>query len=238
MTPRTSAQNEALRTASRARILDGALQTFSRLGFEGASVRAIAAEAGVAQGLLYSHFSGKEELLRAIFARSMDDVRESFGAADGTDARPSLERLIRSAFAILRRNLGFWKLTYGIRMQETVLKTLGPELQAWTGEILKTLDAHFRSIGSAQPALEAAILFAAIDGISQHYALDPERYPLDAIADALIAKYGKHAARKTARPKSPPIKPPEKTHEKKPGKEGSHGHSEPRPAAIRHPRRR
>ena len=177
----------------------------------------------MAQGLLYSHFSGKEELLKAIFARSMDDVRESFGAADGADARPPLECLIRSAFAILRRNLGFWKLTYGIRMQETVLKALGPELQAWTGEILKTLEAHFRSIGSAQPALEAAILFAAIDGISQHYALDPERYPLDAVADALIAKYAKYAPRKTARPKKAFERPPEKKPEKKPGKEGSHG---------------
>ncbi|MEO6096245.1 MAG: alpha/beta fold hydrolase [Fibrobacteria bacterium] len=205
MTPRTSAQNQALRTSSRTRILDGALKTFSRLGFESASVRAIAAEAGVAQGLLYSHFSGKEELLKAIFSKSMDDVRESFGSSDDNAGQPPLERLIRSAFAILRRNLGFWRLTYGIRMQETVLQTLGPELQAWTGDILKTLEAHFRSIGSGQPAMEAAILFAAIDGISQHYALDPERYPLDAIADALIEKY---ATGKTARMKKPSEKKP------------------------------
>lgn len=194
MTPRTPTQNQALRDATRTRILDGALRAFARNGYEGASVRLIAKEADVALGLLYSHFTGKEDLLRSIFARSMDDVRESFqdagaaGAEPTTDA-PPLALLIRSAFAILRRNLAFWKLTYGVRMQESVLKALGPELEAWTGQIIATLEAHFRAAGAARPQLEAAILFAAIDGISQHYALDPARYPLDAVAGALIEKY-------------------------------------------------
>jgi AcrR family transcriptional regulator len=191
MTPRTPAQNQALRAATRARILDGALKAFSRHGFEGASISLIAKEAGVAQGLLYSHFEGKDDLLRAIFGRSLEDVRESFMAAAGDDSIPPLERLIRSAFSILRRNLGFWKLSYGIRMQEPVLKTLGSALQDWSREISETLEAHFRAAGADRPAVEAAILFAAIDGISQHYALDPARYPLDAVADGLIARYAR-----------------------------------------------
>lgn len=223
MTPRTAAQNESLRAATRTRILDGALKAFSNLGFDGASVRVIAAEAGVAQGLLYSHFSGKEELLKAIFERSMDDVRESFLAAAGEDSRPPLERLIRSSFEILRRNIGFWRLTYGIRMQASVLKALGPEMEAWTGDILKSLEAHFRASGSEHPALEAAILFATIDGISQHFAMDPDRYPLDAVADALIAKYRARAGKR---------KPT------KPGKDPTHGNHEPRnPGRGKNPRR-
>lgn len=189
MSPRTLTQNQVLRDATRTRILDGALRTFARDGYAGASIRLIAKEAGVALGLLYRHFTGKEDLLRAIFSRSMDDVRESFQAAEPDSAVPPLALLIRSAFAILRRNLAFWKLTYGVRMQESVLQSLGPELEAWTGQILAALEAHFRSAGAAQPQLEAAILFASIDGISQHYALDPARYPLDAVAEALIAKY-------------------------------------------------
>lgn len=201
MAPRTPAQNEALRTATRAKILNGALAAFSRHGYEGASVRLIAKEAGVAQGLLYSHFQGKGELLRAIFERSMDDVRASVpvpAAAGGVPAA-ALETLIRSSFAILRKNLGFWRLTYSIRMQESVIQALGPMLRSWTGEILKALEALFRAEGAADPAIEAAILFAAIDGIGQHYALDPGRYPLDAVTDALAARY-RPLRRRTPRP--------------------------------------
>jgi AcrR family transcriptional regulator len=198
LAPRTPDQNQALRDATRAKLLAAALRVFAEYGYAGASIRRIAQEADVALGLLYSHFGGKRELLRAIFARSMEDVRESFAAADGGPSHPlslppggepPLALLIRGAFAIVRRNLPFWKLTYGVRMQEAALRELGPDLDAWTAEIRAALEAHFRAAGSPRPRAEAAILFAAIDGISQHFALDPAHYPLDEVADALIAKY-------------------------------------------------
>ena len=189
MTPRSPEQNRALRDATRSRVLDSALRLFSRLGYQAASIRRIARDADVAQGLLYSHFRGKEDLLRALFRLSMEDVRSSFAAAAEPDGRPPLERLIRSAFATLRGKLAFWRLTYGVRMQEPVMRALGPDLKAWTGEILGFLEAHFRAAGARQPALEAAMLFAAIDGISQHYALDPRHYPLEAVEAALVARY-------------------------------------------------
>jgi AcrR family transcriptional regulator len=225
--PRTSAQNQALRDATRTKILSAALGVFAEYGYAGASIRRIAEEAGVALGLLYSHFDGKGDLLRALFARSMDDVRESFAAAEGGQVQaqapggkaqvpasasasasapggqPPLALLIRGAFAILRRNLPFWKLSYGVRMQGAVLRELGPDLEAWTAEIRSVLEALFRAAGSPRPQIEAAILFAAIDGISQHYALDPAHYPLDAVAEALIAKYTDPPKRKAGSHGSP-----------------------------------
>lgn len=189
MAPRTPAQNQVIRDATRGKILEAALGVFAEHGYAGASVRRIAEAAGMAPGLLYSHFEGKREVLRALFALSMEDVRASFAAAAGESAEPPLARLICAAFDILRQNLAFWKFTYGIRMQEAVLRELGSDLDEWAGQIRAVLEAHFRSAGSPRPQAEAAILFAAIDGISQHYALDPGRYPLDAVAETLIAKY-------------------------------------------------
>lgn len=213
MAPRTPAQNQALRDATRTKLIDAALRVFAEYGYAGASIRRIAEEAGVALGLLYSHFEGKRELLRALFARSMDDVRESFAAADGGQApppgppgnAPPLALLIRGAFSILRRNLPFWKLSYGVRMQEAVLRELGPDLDAWTAEIRAALEAHFRAAGAPRPQAEAAILFASIDGISQHYALDPGNYPLDEVAEALIAKYTDPPRRKAGPDGSHPL---------------------------------
>jgi AcrR family transcriptional regulator len=51
--------------ATRARILDAALDLFSELSFEGATTREIAARAGVTQPLVSYHFSSKDELWRA-----------------------------------------------------------------------------------------------------------------------------------------------------------------------------
>ena len=202
MSPRTAGQNEQIRAATRQRILDAALALFAEHGYERTSVRMIAEAAGVAQGLLYSYFDGKQALLHAIFEESVADVRESFAIADAAPPGQRLAHLIRGSFEVLRRNLAFWKLSYGVRMQPAVLAGLGSDLDEWTTTIRGTLHGYLRDAGVARPDVEAAVLFALIDGISQHYVLDPQRYPLDAVIDLVVARYGgirTTSARRTGR---------------------------------------
>jgi AcrR family transcriptional regulator len=189
VTPRSAVQNEQIRAASRQRILDRALALFAEHGFERTSVRMIADAAGISQGLLYNYFDGKQALLHAIFEESVRDVRASFALADAAPRGKRLEQLIRGSFEILRRNMAFWRLSYGVRMQPAVLEGLGSELHEWTAMIRRTLQGYLRDAGVAQPDVEAAALFALIDGVSQHYVLDPERYPLDAVVDLVVARY-------------------------------------------------
>lgn len=187
--PRTEQQNQALREESRANILNHALALFARQGYEQTTVRMIAQAAGVAQGLMYNYFDGKEALLRALFEQSMADVRASFEVAEAVEGPAQVERLIAGAFALLRRNLDFWRLSYALRAQAAALAGIGAELYGWTDSIRRTLEGYFRAKGSPAPEIEAAILFALIDGVSQHYALDPEHYPLDDVEAALIERY-------------------------------------------------
>ena len=189
MSPRTADQNEQIRTESRRRIVDEALALFVEHGYAGTSVRMIAEAAGISPGLLYNYFDNKQALLHAIFEESMADVRASFAMADEAPSTQRLEQLVRGSFAILRRNISFWKLSYGVRMQPAVLAGLGSELHEWTAAIRRTLQGYLRDAGVTRPDVEAAVLFALIDGISQHYVLDPERYPLDAVTDLVVARY-------------------------------------------------
>ena len=153
-------------------------------------MRAIADRAGVSVGLLYTHFEGKDGLLRALFEASMADVRASFAEAEaeGPPAR-RIERLVRASFAILRRRETFWRLSYGVRMQDAVLAGLGDRVLTWTDEIRRVLERYLREAGFPEPEIEAALLFALIDGVSQHYVLDPARYPLDAVVERIVARY-------------------------------------------------
>lgn len=191
MSPRTPAQFEALRADAQARLERAALVVFARAGYAGATVRDVAREAGVAQGLLYNYYRGKDELLAAVFRRSMADVQASFAAA-AEDVPPAerLARLVRSAFAIVREHLDFWRLVYAVRQQPDVIATLGPDFHAWTEGVRATLGAHLRAAGHPDPAIGARLLFAAIDGVAQHFALDPDGYPLDAVAEHLVATIG------------------------------------------------
>ena len=53
-------------------ILRAAVKTFTRKGYHGATVRAIAGEAGVSVPGLYHHFPSKRELLESIMDETMD----------------------------------------------------------------------------------------------------------------------------------------------------------------------
>lgn len=187
--PRTAKQNEALRAESRGRILAQALRLFAEHGYEQTSVRMIAQAAGVAQGLLYNYFESKEALLRAIFEQSMAQVQASFAAAEAAAPGEQIERLVRASLAIVRDNLLFWRLSYGVRGQPAVLAGLGGALQGWLAAIRATVERYVREAGAPKPALEAEVLFALIDGVAQHYALEPQTYPLDAVEEAVVAHY-------------------------------------------------
>lgn len=139
---------------------------------------------------MYRYFDGKAALLRAIFAQSMDDVRASMAAAaEGATPGERLERLIRVSFELIQAHREFWRLSYGVRMQANVLKELGTRVGTGTAEIVRTLATFFREAGASQPEIEAALLFAHIDGVSQHYVLDPANYPLDEVVERMVKRY-------------------------------------------------
>ena len=62
---RPARKRDAQKEETRARILEVARAHFERDGFDGANVRAIAADAGVAAGTVLLHFADKRDLLHA-----------------------------------------------------------------------------------------------------------------------------------------------------------------------------
>lgn len=60
----------------RERILDAALACMRETGVRGATTKAIARHAGVAEGSIYNHFANRSELIVAAFRRATQGVRE------------------------------------------------------------------------------------------------------------------------------------------------------------------
>ncbi|HJU42686.1 MAG TPA: TetR/AcrR family transcriptional regulator [Vicinamibacterales bacterium] len=192
MSPRSLEQNKELRAAARARLLDAALHVFASHGYSATPVDAIAAEAGVSVGLLYYHFANKRALLQALVAQSLADVGTTFAAADREiNSADRLAVLLRSVADIMPRHRRFWSVFYGIRMQPGVLADLGPVVQESAAAIVESLERYLRDLQWPDPAIEARLLFAQIDGMCQHYVLDPQHYPLDRLVERLIARYSK-----------------------------------------------
>ncbi len=76
--PRISKEREA---AVRRRIFEAAISVFERRGFARASMTAIAEEAGLSSGAIYTYFGSKEELFLATFGSLVEDQERALTEA-------------------------------------------------------------------------------------------------------------------------------------------------------------
>ena len=78
MSPRAAAVNEAMRSRSRARIMQATVELVDERGFERTTLADIAERAGLARGLVSYYFPGKRYLLQSSTHRLM---HQTLGAA-------------------------------------------------------------------------------------------------------------------------------------------------------------
>jgi len=79
--------------STKAKIERAALHLFAEHGVDGVSTKQIAKAAGISEGAIYRHFSGKEELARSMMLAIHGRLRDMIHAAD--EAHDSLEEKIQ-----------------------------------------------------------------------------------------------------------------------------------------------
>jgi AcrR family transcriptional regulator len=96
-------------------MLDVAFNHFGTIGYQRASMDAIAAEAGVSKPLLYAYFGSKERLFAVCADRAAEQLRDYVRAAAGASDLPPDERLWRgllSVFNGVERHPEAWRVLY------------------------------------------------------------------------------------------------------------------------------
>ncbi|PKQ24137.1 MAG: TetR/AcrR family transcriptional regulator [Actinobacteria bacterium HGW-Actinobacteria-5] len=85
----------------RERILATATGMFVARGYEGVAMREIAQACGITKAALYYHFTGKSDVLNAIFTGYLDEIAAVVGAsADHGGGEQRLRWLVRQLFAL------------------------------------------------------------------------------------------------------------------------------------------
>ncbi|RKH64025.1 TetR/AcrR family transcriptional regulator [Corallococcus interemptor] len=188
--PRNADANAALREKTRERVLQAAVRLFSRHGFDGTSVRALAQEADIAVGLLYSHFDSKEAVLSALMRSSMLDVARTLEAADREPtARGFVTVLLTSAVEMLDAHRDLWRLSQGLRHQPEVLARLKLPLEQFLGATHQRLTQALAERGVPDADIEARVLFATVEGVSQQYVQHEGDYPAAAVIQAVARRW-------------------------------------------------
>ena len=171
----------------RSHIVETALRLFAEKGYDRSSIALIAKEAGVAQGLMYNYFKSKDELLLAIFQQGFAEVQATLLPVLQNGFQ--MQAYINSVFDTIAQQRSFWRLVYALRMQPHILQILDNEVKTMEAFILATLGAYFTALLHPTPEAEARVFFAMIDGVSIHYALEGDSYPIEAVKQAIIKRY-------------------------------------------------
>lgn len=104
----SSSRRQARAEQTRQKILIAAENHFSRLGFYGARIDEIAAEAGVNKRMIYEYFGNKKELyqivLRQVYLLLGDYEEQLFSGTADADPSQAIHQLIRLYFSFLHQN--------------------------------------------------------------------------------------------------------------------------------------
>jgi TetR/AcrR family transcriptional regulator len=164
---------------SRARIIDAAREAFSTMGFEGASLRSIAKEAGVQHQLATYHFKTKEEL----WMKVMDELALGFFARlgkriqglDGVDAATKLRLVIREFVKYSAENPQLHRLmTMEGRRESERLVWLVRRHVSRHFAISTKLIREAQALGVVRPGNPGQLHYAAIGIATAAFSLAPE----------------------------------------------------------------
>lgn len=179
-----------MKEVTRGKLLAAAVRLFAKQGYSATSIRALASEAGVAVGLLYHYFPSKDAVLEALMADGMADVQVTFERARSEKSAAGFVRaLLTSAGEQLRAHRAAWQVSYGLRHQPQVVKGLVRSIEKARELMLGFLEAELRRRHVPSARIEAELLFATVEGISQQLVQRPRAYPLEEVIEAAAARY-------------------------------------------------
>ncbi len=117
------------------RIVAAATTLFFEKGYHAATMREVAAAAGIKAGSLYNHFRGKEDLLFLVASRTMQELLEGGreAMAEGPDSRTRLRALVK------RHVVYHAKQRYQAKVADEQLHGLPP---ARCAEVVEIRDAY------------------------------------------------------------------------------------------------
>jgi TetR/AcrR family transcriptional repressor of bet genes len=186
----------------RAALMRAAAACLAEDGVGAATVRAVAARAGVTPGLVRHHFGGIDGLIAATYRHVGETVTEAIEAALAAapaDPRGRLSAFVRASFApplldgdLLATWLAFW----GRVRRDAQIRALHGEIYAaYRARLAAMLSAAAAEAGRPIDANRAALaLTALLDGLWLELCLDPSSFSADeavriveAFVDALLA---------------------------------------------------
>jgi AcrR family transcriptional regulator len=184
------------RELTRAQVLDAAERVFARDGYRGASVEAIAEEAGYSHGAVYSNFKGKLDLFLVLVEERIDarlarvyeaaDTELSLGAEPTQAARRFVAMLNQERDALLLL-VDFWNQAVRDPQAAQRFAERHNRLRSLIGRIVEGIVGDLGAELTLPREQVATALIALFNGFAIERLADPAAAPDELLAHAITA---------------------------------------------------
>lgn len=167
---------DATKAARRAQIIEAAIDCFLERGYTNTSMSDIIKASGLSSGSIYSHFSGKEDILISAINERLNNVKELYAALpEGAGPQDILEtiytnQLVNENFSAMLR----------IRLESLH----APEIAKATADVIPLL----------QGIITQALTPWAVDQLSVLHEINPDPAQRTPEQEALITDYARDTA--------------------------------------------
>ena len=164
----------------REQIVRATIRCLAREGYTRLTMKKVAREAGVSQGILHYYFADKRAMLVATLATVSRDLDRRVAAAQShttRDPAARLRALVRACLEVAVRRPEFWVVF----------------LEFW-GEMARLITEGVRAgrFRAVDPERAAAVVLGLVDGVSLQLTFDPRAFSVAEAArlcDAALARY-------------------------------------------------
>jgi AcrR family transcriptional regulator len=172
-----------------AQLLDAAEGIFVERGFDGASIEAIAAAAGVTRPVVYEHYESKEQMFLLLMRRARVQLDETLLASvlDTDDAFAQLRSGVDAVFAFMEADRRRWALLFDRLAASGAVAEEQARLRA---ETVARIALLFRAAAPHADDLSITVAANALSGAAEQverwWRANPDT-PRDALVDHLVA---------------------------------------------------
>lgn len=169
----------------REQIVRATVRCLARVGYTRLTMKQVAREAAVSQGILHYYFADKRAMLVAtleVIARDLDRRVAAAQSRTGRDPRARLRALVRACLEVAVGRPEYWIVFvefWGEMLHDRRLRDLNTEVYARTRRLIARLVAEGVRAGrfrAVDPARAAAVVLGLIDGLSLQLTFDPEAF--------------------------------------------------------------
>ena len=185
-------------------IVQATIRCLAHGGYSGLTMKKVAREAAVSQGILHYYFTNKRAILIAALDVVQGDLDRRVAALSrgARDARRRLRAVIRGCLGLAEENREFWVvfvLFWGEMMHDRELQRINARLYQ---RLRRTLGATVAQgtragvFGRVDPEEAGAVILALVDGLSLQRTFDPHAQSLaraTRICEEAVTRYLAHA---------------------------------------------